>query len=207
MSLPILVFQMKEFVMKAAKLCVVMLFAPLSAGLFCLGGCGSEPATPQQRKQLVNDSGAALKDMEIADSTLADKVNSAAGYAVFPNVDKGAVGIGVGSGNGDVYQGGKYIGQAHLTIGTVGVALGGEAYKELILFETPAALSDFENNGLKFDANASAVALQAGAAASSKWANHIMVFKQTNGGLMADASIGGQQFTFKAANPMPATQP
>jgi len=193
--------------MKAAKLCVAMLFAPLGAGLATLSGCGSEPSTPQEQKQLVNDSQASLKDMEIADSTLTDKVNSAAGYAVFPDVGKGAVGVGVGSGNGDVYQGGKYIGQAHLTIGTVGVALGGETYKELILFETPEALADFENNGLKFDANASAVALQAGSAASNKFAKGILVFKHTNGGLMADASIGGQQFTFKAANAQPAAQP
>jgi len=194
--------------MKAVKFCVAMLFAPVSAGLFCLGGCGSEPSTPAEQKQLVNDSEATLKDMEIADSTSADKVNQAYAYAVFPNVGKGAVGIGVGSGNGDVYlQGGKYIGAAHLTIGTVGLALGGESYKELILFENKNALSDFENNSLKFDANASGVALQSGSAASNKFEKGILVFKQTTGGLMGDASIGGQQFTFKAANPMPATQP
>jgi hypothetical protein len=126
---------------------------------------------------------------------------------MFPTVGKGALGIEVASGNGDVYQGGKYIGTAHLGMVGGGLAIGGESYSELILFETPAALDDFENNKVKFDASASAVALQSGAAAQAKFANGVLVFTHTNGGLLASAVIGGQQFTFKAANPQPATQP
>jgi hypothetical protein len=194
--------------MNTAKLCLALLFAPLGAGVVTLTGCGSEPTTPAQQKQLVNDSAAALKDLELADSTLTDKVNSAAGYAIFPNVGKGAVGIEAASGNGDVYlKGGKYIGTSHLAMGGVGLALGASNYSELILFETPQALASFENNEVKFDASASAVALQAGAAANSKFQNGVLVFTHTNGGLIAEAAIGGQQFTFKAANIQPATQP
>ncbi len=193
--------------MNIAKIGLALLFAPAGAGMFCLSGCGSEPSTPLEQKQLVNDSAATLKDLEMADSTLADKVKSAAGYVMFPTVGKGALGIEVASGNGDVYQGGKYIGTAHLGMVGGGLAIGGESYSELILFETPAALDDFENNKVKFDASASAVALQSGAAAQAKFANGVLVFTHTNGGLLASAVIGGQQFTFKAANPQPATQP
>jgi len=193
--------------MKAAKFCLALMFAPLGAGLFTLTGCGSEPSTPQEQKQLVNDSQTTLKDLEIADPTLADKVNSAAGYAVFPNVGKGAAGIEVVSGNGDVYQNGQYLGSAHLGAVAAGPALGADAYQELILFETPAALQEFENNKVQFDASASAVALQSGAAAQAKSQNDTIVFVHATGGLLAGAVIGGQQFTFKAANPMPATQP
>jgi hypothetical protein len=194
--------------MKLAKISLALLLVPAGAGLLSLTGCGSEPSTPVEQKQLVNDSKATLKDLEIADSSLTDKVNNAAGYAIFPSVGKGALGIEVASGNGDVYlTGGKYIGTSHLGMVGGGLAIGGETYSELILFETPEALQDFEDNKIKFDASASAVALQAGAAAQAKFANHILVFTHTNGGLLASAVIGGQQFTFKAANPQPATQP
>ncbi len=193
--------------MKAAKLGLALLFAPLGAGLVTLTGCGSEPSTPQAQKELVNDSQSTLKDLEIADPTLTDKVNNSAGYAIFPAVGKGAAGIEVVSGNGDVYQGGKYIGTAHLGAVSGGLALGGETYQELILFENNDALQDFENNKVQFHAGASAVALQAGAASQAKFENGTIVFVKTTGGLLADAVIGGQQFTFKAANPQPATQP
>jgi hypothetical protein len=70
--------------MNIAKIGLALLFAPAGAGMFCLSGCGSEPSTPLEQKQLVNDSAATLKDLEMADSTLADKVKSAAGYVMFP---------------------------------------------------------------------------------------------------------------------------
>ena len=195
--------------MRSAKLALALMMLPAGAGLISLTGCGTEPTTPVEKKQLINDSDATLKDMEIADSTLADKVTSSAGYVVFPNVGKGAVGVTAGSGNGEVYQDGKYIGSAHISIGGVGVSLGGESYRELILFQSVDALHTFENNGLKFGADASAVALQAGAAASAQFSKDTgtIVFKHTTGGLMFDASLNGQQLTFKAANPQPAAQP
>jgi lipid-binding SYLF domain-containing protein len=202
-------FSTKEISMKSAKLALALLMIPAGAGLCSLTGCGSEPSSPVQQKQLENDSQNTLKDLEVADPTLADKVKSSVGYAIFPQVGKGAVGIEAGSGNGEVFQNGKYIGAAHLSIGGVGLSLGGETYQELILFNTPQAIQDFENNNLKFGADASAVALQAGSAASATFDKDkgVLVFKHTTGGLMFDASLNGQQFTFKAANPQPATQP
>ncbi len=197
----------KEIAMKAAKFCLAMLFAPVGAGLLTLTGCGSEPTTPVQQKQLINDSQATVKDMEIADSTLQNKVDSAYGYVMFPSVGKGGVGVEVATGNGDVYQQGKFIGQARLSMVGTGIDLGAETYSELILFQTPEAMNNFENNNLRFDATASAVALKAGAADSAKFENGVLVFTHVHGGLMVEAGIGGQQFTFKAANPQPATQP
>ena len=194
--------------MKATKFAIAMLFAPLGAGLLTLTGCGSEPATVTQQKQLVNDSTATLKNMELADASLSDRVSQAAGYVVFPDVGKGGFGIEVASGNGDVYmQGNKYLGTAHLGMVGAGANIGGEDYQELILFETPAALNEFENNRIKFDASTSAVALQAGTAATAKFDHGMLVFTHTTGGLMVEANVGGQQFTFKAANAQPTTQP
>jgi hypothetical protein len=88
-----------------------------------------------------------------------------------------------------------------------GLDLGGETYAELILFQTPEALQAFENNNVRFDASVSAVALKAGSADTAKPANGMLVFVQPRGGLMVEANVGGQQFTFKAANAQPATQP
>jgi len=193
--------------MKAAKICLAMLFAPVGAGLISLSGCGSEPTTPVQQKQLSNDSKSSLKDMEIADPALKDRVNSAYAYAIFPSVGKGGVGVEAATGNGDVFRGGKFIGNARLTLIGTGLDLGAETYGELILFQTPEALSNFENNNLRFDASASAVILKAGVADTRNFENGVIVYLDPHGGAMLEAGIGGQQFTFKAADAAPATQP
>ena len=193
--------------MKAARFAIAMLFAPVGAGLMTLTGCGSEPSTQVQQKQLITDSDATLKDLETAEPSLTDMVKNSAGYVVYPNVTVGALGVKVESGNGDVYQNGKYIGTSHLGAGDIGLSAGGETYSELIVFQTPEALSQFENNKLHFDAGANAVILQAGATASPKYTNGVAVVKHSKGGLLLDASIGAQQFTFKAANAQPATMP
>jgi hypothetical protein len=200
-------FSLKEIAMKAAKFCLAMLFAPVGAGLLSLTGCGSEPTTPVEQKQLVNDSEAEMKNLELADPTLKNKVDVSAGYAIFPSVGKGGAGVEIATGNGDVYQGGKFIGQSRLTMAGAGADLGAETYSELILFQTPEALSNFENNNLKFDASISAVALKAGAADTANFAHGVLVLVHSHGGAMLEASIGGQQFTFKAANPQPAPMP
>ncbi len=193
--------------MKAANILLASLFIPAGAGLVSLAGCGSEPNTPVEQKQLVNDSGASLKDMELADGTLKNKVASAYAYAIFPSVGKGGAGVEVATGNGDVYEQGHYIGQARLTMIGAGIDLGAQTYSELILFQDKAALDKFENNNLRFDASTSAVALKAGAADTAAFANGVLVLQDVHGGAMIEANLGGQQFTFKAANPAPATQP
>jgi hypothetical protein len=198
---------LKETAMKAAKFCLAMLFAPVGAGLMSLTGCGSEPTTPVQQQQLSNDSRSSLKDMEIADPSLKNKVENAYGYAIFPSVGKGGAGVEVATGNGDVYQQGKFIGQARLGMVGTGLDLGAQTYGELILFQNADALNNFENNNLRFDASASAVILKAGVADTRDFEKGVLVLLQPHGGAMIEAGIGGQQFTFKASNVQPATQP
>lgn len=193
--------------MKAAKICLAMLFAPVGAGLMSLTGCGSEPTTQVQQQQLSNDAKSSLKDMEIADSTLKNKVDASYAYAVFPSVGKGGAGIEAATGNGDVFQAGKYIGQARITMIGTGLDLGAQTYGELILFQNADALNNFENNNLRFDATASAVILKAGVADTRNFENGVLVLIDPHGGAMLEAGIGGQQFTFKAGNAAPATQP
>ena len=91
--------------------------------------------------------------------------NTAYGYALFPTIGKGGVGIGGAYGKGRVYEKGKYIGDTSMTQITVGFQLGGEAYSEIIFFEDQRALKEFTGGNFEFGAEAQAVAITAGASA------------------------------------------
>ncbi len=118
------------------------------------------------------------------------------GYAVFPSIGKGAIGIGGAHGEGAVYEGNRLIGWATMTQGTIGFALGGQVYSEIIFFEDEAALEVFKEGNLEFSGNASAVAVKAGASATADYERGVAVFTAPRGGLMLEASIGGQRFEF-----------
>ena len=84
---------------------------------------------------------------------------NAYGYAVFPTVGKGGIGIGGAYGKGQVYQGGKVTGEAKLMKATIGFQLGGQAFSEMIFFQDKRAYDDFTSGEFEFDATASAVAI------------------------------------------------
>jgi lipid-binding SYLF domain-containing protein len=123
---------------------------------------------------------------------------SAAGYVIFPNVGKGAVGVGGASGNGIVYQGGKIIGKSKMSQVTVGFQVGGQAYRELIFFENHETLDKFIKNKFEFSAQASAVAVKTGVSANAQYKDGTMIYTDQKGGLMYEASIGGQKFKYTA---------
>ena len=81
---------------------------------------------------------------------------------------------------------------------SIGLALGGQAYTEILVFETPAAVEIFKNGNFRFDAQATAVALKSGAGANAKFANGVVVFTPDEAGLMYEAAIGGQKFSYQA---------
>jgi lipid-binding SYLF domain-containing protein len=132
-----------------------------------------------------------------ADPGLKKFQEEAVGYAVFPSVTKGAIGLGAAHGNGSVYEKGKRVGTASLTQVTLGLALGGQSYAELIFFETREALDSFKKSELAFSAQVSAVAAAEGASRNAKYQLGVAVFTLARGGLMYEASIGGQKFKFK----------
>jgi lipid-binding SYLF domain-containing protein len=148
------------------------------------------------------EASAALSKAETNDPSLARFLDHAVGYAVFPKVGKGAVGIGGAYGRGVLYEGGRPVGYCDLSQGSIGVQLGGQRYTEIIAFETHPALQEFKNNNLEFDAQASAVALKSGAGANAKYDDGVAVFTMDERGLMFEASIGGQRFTFEPSEQM-----
>jgi lipid-binding SYLF domain-containing protein len=141
------------------------------------------------------------------------------GYAVFPTIGKGGLGIGGAYGKGQVYRGGKVTGTTSLVKVTIGFQLGGQAFSEIIFFQDKRAYDEFTSGNFEFDAAASAVAITAGAQAKAgtegatagasagpatgtqartNYRKGMAVFVHTKGGLMYEAAIGGQKFSFKA---------
>ena len=118
-------------------------------------------------------------------------------YVVFPHVGKGGIGIGGAYGNGLVYRKGKVIGRARLVQATIGFQLGGQVFAEIIFFKDKAAFERFKSGNLEFSAEASAVAITAGASAKADYSNGVAVFTMAKGGLMYEASIGGQSFSYE----------
>ena len=124
--------------------------------------------------------------------------DEAYGYAVFPTVGKGAMGVGGAHGKGTVFENGSSIGTSTLTQVTVGFQWGGQAYSEVIFFENEEALSSFKEKDYAFSGQASAVAVTKGASADIAYKNGVAVYTMAKGGLMYEASIGGQRFKYRA---------
>jgi lipid-binding SYLF domain-containing protein len=140
------------------------------------------------------------------------------GYAVFPTIGKGGIGIGGAYGKGRVYVGDKYVGDTSMTQLTLGLQLGGQAYSQIIFFEDKRAFDEFTTGNFEFGAQATAVAITAGVSAGASTAGSsagasggknnattvgqyqkgMAVFTVAKGGLMYEASIGGQKFSYTA---------
>jgi lipid-binding SYLF domain-containing protein len=161
-------------------------------------GVGRAHADSDDAAKAVHEADQTLANFKRTDTEFATFLSRAAGYAVFPTVGKGAVGVGGAHGSGVLFDHeGKPLGKCTMNQVTVGLQLGGQSFSEVIVFETPKAMADFESGDFAFAAQASAVALKAGAAAHAKYQNGVAIFTATKGGLMYEASVGGQKFKFQ----------
>jgi lipid-binding SYLF domain-containing protein len=138
----------------------------------------------------------AINEFVKADSGMAQWFADAHGYAIFPSVGKGAIGIGGARGKGWVYERGTLVGKTTLTQVTIGLQLGGQAYREVIFFKDQTALDDFRRGNFELSAQASAVAVTAGVSANVKYNGGVAIFTMAKGGLMYEASVGGQKFSY-----------
>ena len=143
------------------------------------------------------DAKVAKEEFLKADWKMEKHFNEAYGYVIFPNVGKGAIGIGGAAGNGVAYEQGQEIGMAKLTQVSIGFQWGGQAYREVVFFENKEAMDNFKGNNIELAAQASAVAATAGASADANYKDGVMVFTMQKGGLMYEASVGGQKFKFE----------
>jgi lipid-binding SYLF domain-containing protein len=143
---------------------------------------------------------------------------SSYGYAVFPTIGKGGLVVGAAHGTGHVYQKGKYVGDTSMTQLSVGFQAGGQAYSEIIFLQDQRAFNEFTSGNFTFSGDVSAVAITAGASASAGtggstagasggkkdattaggYQKGVAVFTIAKGGLMYEAAVAGQKFSYKA---------
>lgn len=150
-----------------------------------------------KNNKVIADCSTAKSEFIKADGLMNALFEKSYGYVIFPNVGKGGIGVGGAAGNGVVYEQNKIVGMAKLSQLSIGLQAGGQAYREVIFFESKKELDRFKNSQFEFSAQASAVAAKSGASANAKYTNGVMVFTMQKGGLMYEASIGGQEFKFK----------
>jgi lipid-binding SYLF domain-containing protein len=170
--------------------------AVLVTALATLSGCATAPPSAEGKAALSSEVDLALAEAKIQDPSLQALLDRAYAYAIFPTVGKGAIGVGGAYGKGEVFEHGKLIGYCDLSQATIGLALGGQSFTEIIAFETEAALADFKNGKLKFAAQATATALKAGTSANAMYTDGVLVLTANAQGLMAEVAMGGQTFTF-----------
>ena len=161
-----------------------------------------------------------------AASETAPFFDSAYGYVVFPTIGKGGIGIGGAHGTGRVYAQGEHLGDATMTQLTVGFQFGGQAYSQMIFLEDERALASFTSGNFEFSAQATAVALTAGVSAEANtgggktagasggrndatvshggYRKGMAIFTIARGGLMWEATLGGQKFAYTPLQASPA---
>ena len=136
----------------------------------------------------------AIAQFKEKDPSITRFFESAAGYVVIPTVGKAGFGIGGARGKGVLYEGGNTTAVVTVTQLSIGFQWGGQAYSEFLFFEDDVALADFKRGNYELGAQASAVAITAGASADANYSSGVAIFTQAKGGLMYEASVGGQKF-------------
>ena len=152
----------------------------------------------KDEQKLKDESAAAVAAFKTTDPTLISFFNNSVGYVIFPSVGKGGLVVGGAHGKGLVYQKDVLIGEATLSMVSVGAQIGGQKYSEIIFFEDPATLDRFKEGNMELSAQLSAVAAAEGASKNAKYVNGVAIFTRAESGLMAEASVGGQKFSFKS---------
>jgi lipid-binding SYLF domain-containing protein len=139
------------------------------------------------------------------------------GYAIFPRVAKAGFIVGGAYGTGRVYRDNYYVGNTAITQGSLGFQMGAQAFSQIIFFEDKRAFDEFTSGNFEFGADANVVAITAGASAqttttgtsagasggksnastvSTNYYKGMAVFSVAEGGLMFQAAISGQKFSY-----------
>ena len=121
---------------------------------------------------------------------------------IFPNVAKGGFGVGGAVGKGQVFQQGLLVGSTSLKQLSIGFQLGGQAFSEIIFFKSASDTERFMEGNFEFGAQASAVLIKQGVSVDSAYSDGTAVFTIAKGGLMYEASVGGQKFSFVPIGPV-----
>ena len=154
--------------------------------------------TPDSKDKMELSAATAMINAKEKDPELVKWFDEAYAYAVFPKVGKGGIGIGGAHGKGIVIRGDTTIATTSLSQVTLGFQLGGQVYSQFVLFKDKTAFEHFSRGNFEMGAQVSAVAVTLGASADANYDGGVAVFTIAEGGLMYEASIGGQKFKYKA---------
>lgn len=183
----------KRTFLAALTLALVLLPFPAAAQ-----GTNKPKQSPEVlRQQLKADVQSTIARFKKTDPGIERFLKESAGYVVFPTVGKMGFILAGGYGEGEVYEGGKLIGVASVSFGSIGLTAGAQEYSEIVFLKDKPDVDRFKQNKFEFDASASAVVWKSGAAKSADYRSGVAVFVHPKGGVMAEAAVGGQKFAFK----------
>ncbi|MEW8014797.1 MAG: lipid-binding SYLF domain-containing protein [Candidatus Sedimenticola endophacoides] len=175
-------------------LATLLAFTLIAAGP---AGAGWDPRKEESSNSERSGSWAtdtAIANLKASDPGIQIFFDKAHGYAVFPTVEKSGMFLGGAYGEGVVYEKRRFIGTS--TQVTIGLQLGGQAYTEIVFFKDQHALDNFTSGNFELGAQASAIALTAGVSADADYDNGVAIFTLPKKGLMYEATIAGQKFSF-----------
>lgn len=177
---------------KAAMFALTLLTAA------CAGQDWTDPPTVEEDAEVAQT----LAEIQRADPSVKRLMDEAHGYVVFPSIAKGGLLVGAAHGTGWAYEQGELVGKAEMTQMSVGAQAGGQAYGELLLFRDATAMDAFKTGNTELGAEISAVVLKSKSAANAGYdPSGVAVFLLPKGGVMAEASVGGQKFSFEPLEP------
>ena len=177
-------------------------FTLLLAFCFCLvlssARAGWNPFRRKYKRSGEENAQLFIKKLKKTDPGIKRIFDHAVGWAVFPSIGKAGIGIGGAGGNGKVYRKGELIGTTTMTQVSVGFQFGGQIYGEIIFFQDDNTLNKFKSGKFELGANVSAVVFDEGVAKTLGFKDGTIVVVMPKKGIMYEATVSGQKFTFKA---------
>ena len=167
-----------------------------AAALAMTIGCATAPKSASDKASLEARADSTLTMMRNRDPALGPLLSSSAGYVVFPEIGKGGFVVGAAHGRGILYERGRHAGFVDVNQASIGAQLGAQTFSELVVFKSPFDVQKLKTGEFTLGANASAVALTTGAAASAEFKEGTAVFVVAGGGVMAELSLSGQRMNF-----------
>lgn len=175
-----------------------LLISGVSLAIALFSATASHAWDPDEATEYDEKAQVALAEFKEKDPKVQRFIDESAGFVVIPTVGKAAIGIGGAHGKGVLYEDGAVTAVVTLNQLSFGFQGGGQAYSEFIFFEDAATLENFKRGNFELNAQASAVAVTAGASADAAFNGGMAIFTQAKGGLMYEAAVGGQKFKVEA---------
>lgn len=173
-----------------------------TAVLFTLTGCGpsEKKYTLGERRQIIDDMATAtLERLYIAKPAARQEVAEAAGYAVFSNANVYVVFASAGGGYGVVID--KTTGRKtymKMTSGGVGIGIGAKDYRQIAIFKTRQALTEFVGSGWDLGGQADATAKTGktggGMGGDGTFSKNVIIYTITDTGLALQATLTGSRY-------------